>query len=115
MTIEQYNIAVSEVEHYADVEAYVSDMALSSVWGCPEDSAIPAERLDDLRTIYTAVTRNIRDVVSHSGLSYARFGQKYNIPTRTVENWCGGVNACPLYTRLLLQRSEGLLPLTVTP
>lgn len=115
INIEQYNAAISEVEHYSDVDSYVSDMALSRIWGDPEDSAIPGERLDDLRAIYTSVNRSIRDIVTHSGLTQARFGQKYNIPTRTVENWCGGVSSCPLYARLLLQRAEGLLPLTVTP
>lgn len=111
MTDTQFSACVREVPAYTDIDAYVSDLALSSMWGDVEDADIPAQRLDDLRSIYQAVNRTVREIVSASGLSQAAFAEKYCIPKRTVEDWCRGVAKCPLYTRLLLQRAEGLLKL----
>lgn len=109
MTNPQFSACVREVPAYTDIDAYVSDLALSSMWGDAEGAEIPAHRITDLRTVYTAVNRPIRDIVAASGLSQVAFAERYCIPRRTVENWCSGVNECPLYTRLLLQRAEGLL------
>ena len=111
MTDTQFSACVREVPAYTDIDAYVSDLALSSMWGDVEDADIPAQRLDDLRSIYQAVNRTVREIVAASGLSQAAFAERYCIPRRTVEDWCRGVAKCPLYTRLLLQRTEGLLKL----
>ena len=48
MTDTQFAACVREVPAYADIDAYVSDLALSSMWGDGEDEDIPAQRLDDL-------------------------------------------------------------------
>ena len=37
-----------------------------------------------------------------TGLSQAAFGKRFGIPTRTVENWESGVNACPTYVAEML-------------
>lgn len=109
MTDTQFAACVREVPAYADIDDYVSDLALSSMWGDVEAADIPAAHIDQLRAIYAAVNRPVRAIVTASGLSQAAFAEKYCIPRRTVENWCSGARECPLYTRLLLQRAEGLL------
>lgn len=106
MTDTQFSACVREVPAYADIDAYVSGISLSSIWG---DAEIPAGRIDTLRAIYQAVNRPVRAIVTASGLSQAAFAERYCIPKRTVENWCSGARECPLYTRLLLQRADGLL------
>ena len=111
MTDTQFAACVRECAAYDDLDAYVSDLALSSMWGDAEEADIPAVRIDQLRAIYAAVNRPVRAIVTASGLSQAAFAEKYCIPKRTVEDWCRGVAKCPLYTRLLLQRAEGLLKL----
>lgn len=109
MTSNQFNFCVQNAMDFTDPDAYVSELALSSVWGVAPDAAIPQERLTDLRQIYTAVNRTPKEIVAASGLSQAAFAERYCIPKRTIENWCSGARECPLYTRLLLQRAEGLL------
>lgn len=109
MTDTQFSACVREVPAYTDIDAYVSDLALPSMWGDAETADIPAARIDQLRAIYTAVNRPVRAIVTASGLSQAAFAERYCIPRRTVEDWCREIRECPLYTRLLLQRAEGLL------
>lgn len=107
MTDTQFAACVRECAAYDDLDAYVSDMSLSTIWG---DTNTPeATARFGLRSIYTAVNRTPKEIVAASGLSQAAFAERYCIPRRTVEDWCRGVAKCPLYTRLLLQRAEGLL------
>lgn len=111
MTDAQFAACVREAPAYDDIDAYISDLALSSIWGDAEFADIPAARIDQLRAIYAAVNRPVCAIVTASGLSQAAFAKRYCIPRRTVEDWCRGIAQCPLYTRLLLQRVEGLLSL----
>lgn len=39
-----------------------------------------------------------------SGLSQAKFGEKYGIPKRTIESWEMGERECPGYVMSLLER-----------
>lgn len=39
-----------------------------------------------------------------SGLSQAKFGEKYGIPKRTIESWEMGERECPAYVMSLLER-----------
>ena len=108
MTDTQFNLCVRETVNYTDLDAYVSDLSLSTIWG-DKDGISDASIRFALRSIYTAVNRTPKEIVAASGLSQAAFAERYCIPKRTVEDWCRGVMKCPLYTRLLLQRAEGLL------
>lgn len=108
MTNNQYYACVSHCADYTDPDAYVSDLALSSIWGDAPDADIPADRLAALRGIYAAVNRTVRQIVAASGLTQAAFAEHLCIPLRTVENWCGGLRECPVYVRLLIQQALGL-------
>lgn len=92
-----------------DRDAFVSDWALSSVWGdAPDADDIPADRIDTLARLWDAAHLTIRDIRSATGLSQAAFATRYCIPTRTLEDWERGARSCPDYLRLLLARDVGL-------
>lgn len=108
MTNKQYYYCASHCAEYTDPDAYVSDLALSSIWGDAPDADIPADRLETLRGIYAAVNRTVRQIVAASGLTQAAFAERLCIPLRTVEDWCRGLRECPAYVRLLVQESLDL-------
>nr|DAJ99757.1 MAG TPA: Regulatory protein [Caudoviricetes sp.] len=108
MTAKQYYFCVTEAANYKDIDAYVSDLALSAIWGDTPDAPIPPERLDQLRSIYTAASRTVREIVAAVGMTQAAFAERFCVPRRTVEDWCRGITKCPMYTRLLIQQSLGL-------
>ena len=115
MTSKQYRTCVTEAQEYTDREAYISDLALSSMWGdLPEDD-IPNARLSQLGRIYDAVHRSVKDIAAEAGISAREMAIRFCIPQRTLENWCMGVNKCPLYTRLMLQESLGIYSPNVDP
>ena len=46
----------------------------------------------------------IRELRKLTGLSANKFGQKYGIPMRTVQNWEAGITTPPEYVYTLLAR-----------
>lgn len=110
MTINQYHIAMIEIDHYTDREEFVSDLALSSAF--PEDSDLSVTA-SELILIWEAYHMTIRDLRTAVGLSRREFSRRFCIPIRTVENWeCTGPNSreCPTYVRLLIAEAIGLMP-----
>lgn len=114
MTINQYHLALTEIENYTDRDAFVSDLALSSAFPEESDLSVTAS---ELVLIWDAYHMTIRDLRTASGLSRMDFSRRFCIPIRSVENWeCKGPNAreCPTYVRLLIAEAIGLMP-EVTP
>lgn len=110
MTDTQFAFCARECAAYTDIDAYVSDMSLSDIWDDAPEAEIPASRVSDLRAVWDAVHRPVREIVSAAGMTQTAFAEHFCIPRRTVEDWCRGVRECPLYTRLMMQRILGLLP-----
>ena len=102
---------VKEVSEYASRDAYISDMALSAIWGDAPDDEIPAERLEQLGMVWDAVNRPVSEIVKSADLSKAAFARLYMIPLRTLEDWCSGARSCRLYDRIFMQEVIGLLHL----
>lgn len=117
MTAKQYNIAVAETQNYTDVDAYVSDMALSSsLWGdMGDDDNIPLSRFDDLRAIWEAVNRSFRDILTLAGMTQASFCTRFVISRRTVGAWYNEDRRCTIYDRLMFQQLLGLLDVEIAP
>lgn len=110
MTIKQYNFCLTEVTNYTDPDAYVSDLALSSIWDDPEEAGdIPAQLVDDLYKIWEACHRGIKDIAAAAGLSARQMAFLFAVPSRTMDHWTAGDTEPPLYTRLMLQEALGLI------
>lgn len=91
----------------ADREEYVSEWELSSIWGDPEGSDIPGERIEALGALWDTAHASIRDIRAFTGLTRTDFSLHHLIPYRTVENWERGDNQCPDYIRFLLAQVTG--------
>lgn len=115
MNYKQYSTCVTDAQKYTDREAYISDLALSSIWGDGPEDEIPQDRLAQLGHIYDAVHRSVKGIAAEAGISARKLAIRFCIPQSTLENWCMGVNKCPLYTRLLLQESLGIYSPNVDP
>lgn len=102
-----YNTCLIEAYNYTDQDAYVSDLALSSIWE-DESEEIPAERIDWLRQIWTATQRTVKEICKDAGMTQTAIANYFHIPQRTFGNWCTGVNECPEYTKLMMQEILGL-------
>lgn len=110
MKYKVYNLALSEVANYTDRDAFVSDIALSSIWRDDESADIPAERLDDLGKVWDAAHRTVKDIAATAGISVRQLACRFSIPYRTMENWSAGSREAPTYLLLMMQEALGLMP-----
>ena len=104
MTRKQYSFCVTEAANYSNSDTYVSGMMAASIWDNANKIEIPTERQETLRRVYTAVIRTVPEIVCASGLTQTAFAERWCIPLCTVQDWCGGIRECPLYTRLMMQQ-----------
>ena len=102
MTDKQRKFAVSESLNYTDEDAFVSDIALSSVFDGVE---ITDDLISELRELWQIAHMTIADIRHKSGLSRVAFCDKLLIPIRTAENWESGKSLRrepPLYVKFLI-------------
>lgn len=109
MTDNQFIFAWREAMTFTDRDAFVSELALSSAFPAPEDGSIDQDLIDHLGSIWDAAHRSVRQIAADAGLSSRKLAERFGIPYRTMENWCGGQNNCPEYTRLMIQQCIGLV------
>lgn len=109
MTDKQFMLCVTEVDNYSDRDTYVSDLALSSMWGDAEDAAIPQERIAFLSQLWDAFHRSVKEIAAAAGMSQRSLAERFCVPYRTMEDWCAGKRICKIYDRLMMQECLGLL------
>ena len=109
MTNKQFYILAGEATGYPDRDAYISDLALSSIWEDDESTEIPPERIVALGSIWDACHRSVKDIASAAGLSQRKLAERFCIPYRTVEDWSTGKRECNIYIRLMIQECLGIL------
>lgn len=107
MTDKQFCAAFHAAQQYSDPDAFASDVALSDIFPDAEDDDLSA-LTEELRHVWRYAHITVREIVQHTGLTQAKFAQRFVIPLRTIENWCTGASECPSYTRLLLAKQCGL-------
>jgi len=91
----------AETGAYTNRDDYISDQALSNIWGDTEHAEIPAERLALLGAIWDGAHCTISELIKKYGLTQTEFAQYFSIPRRTVQNWCGGQRECPPYVIMM--------------
>lgn len=97
----------------SDRDAYVSDWALSTIWGDSEGVDIPEGRLAYLSSLWAAAHMSVRDICNAARLTQRGLAQRFCIPQRTVESWCSTAassRTCPDYVRRMMIECLGLLP-----
>lgn len=87
-----------------DRDAFVSDWALSSIWGDEPTAPIPVDRVQYLAQLWEDVRKSVAQLRAMTGLTQGKFAAWYGIPPRTVQNWENGASNAPEYVRLMLVR-----------
>lgn len=109
MTAKQYAFCMNEMTNYTDPTAFVSDLALSSVWGDDETAEIPSERVGELFSLWVAAHRSIDEVAALVGKTPRYLAQDFNIPLRSAHHWAAGEREAPGYVLMMIQECLGVL------
>lgn len=97
MQLDQIALLIAEAPSYTDRDAYISDLSLSSIWGDGEDDPIPPERIDLIGRVYDALHCTLPELLSLFDLSQTDFALRFDIPLRSVQDWCAGRRRTPPY------------------
>lgn len=114
LTIEQFEYCYKEALNYTDINAYISDLALSSIFITDWETmqAIPAEELiNPLKKIWKVAHMKIKEIRKSTKLSQKEFCAKFLIPIRTMQDWEAEKRKCPEHEKLLLANACGLIEL----
>lgn len=109
MTPKIRSIAYSEAFAYTDIDAYISDLSLSTVWGDDPELDIPANVLAD-RTVWLIRLWHIaNDPVKQllGGRTMAQAAEELCMPYRTLQQWCSGDRPIAPHLRLWLAEMLG--------
>lgn len=104
MTNHQFYKFWGEALEYTDRDAFVSDAALSSLWG--EDDADPMAHVPELEKLWDAAHTGVKAIRELTCMTQAEFAARHLVPLRTLQRWEKG--ECPEHIRLLLLESEGV-------
>lgn len=108
MTLKQYQFCIREIPSYTDPDSYVSDLALSDIWGDGPEDEIPEDRINQLREIYLAAVMSVPEIAKAAGLNITGMSARFAVPYRTMQDWFSGTRSCSLATRLMMQECIGL-------
>ena len=109
MTDKQFLACCREADSYTDRGAYISDMAMSSIWEDSPEDDIPYNRIRAIGDIWDACHRSVKEIADEAGLSQRKLAERFCIPYRTMESWGGEQRSCNLYVRLMMQEILGLI------
>lgn len=104
MTNHQFYTLWGEAITSPDRDAFVSDAALSSLWG--EDDADPMVHVPELGKLWDAAHTGVKEIRELACMTQAEFAARHLVPLRTLQRWEAG--ECPEHIRLLLMESEGV-------
>lgn len=108
MNLKQYQVCILELPNYTDADAYVSDLALSSIFGDGPEDCIPAGRIQQLQTIYKASGMTVPEIAKAAGLNITQMAARFAVPYRTMQDWFSGSRSCSLASRLMMLECLGL-------
>ena len=108
MNLKQYQVCIRELPNYTDPDAYVSELALSSIWGYGPEDGIPEGRIQQLQAIYQAASMTVPEIAQSAGLNITQMAARFAAPYRTMQGWFSGARSCSLATRLMMLECLGL-------
>lgn len=90
-------LLLTEASNYSTKDAYIANLASSLIWRDAPEADITPERVELLGHIYDIASATIPGLLETYGLSQTNFARYFDIPLRTVQDWCRGEHKCPQY------------------
>lgn len=109
MTDKQIYAYFCEAVHYADPDAFASDVALSLLDPEDPDQEVDPETVAQLRILWHVANDPFKGFLHLLGLNQSSCSRRFCIPLRTVQGWALDSRTPPAYIRLMMAELTGLL------
>ena len=103
----QFNIILKAAlaNDTTEKQAFINKWSHDAIFASDETEKYYIEQ--EIAKIWDTAHICVKEIRAKTGLSQAKFAEKFCIPKRTIENWESGVNEIPDYTRLMLAEVTG--------
>jgi len=113
LTDKQIRIYLGEAAEYTDRDAFASDIAVSAYGAAGDaDGDIDPVFVEQVARLWDVARLPFRELLAAFGLSQTACSQRFCVPLKTVQNWCGTggeARACSVYIRLMMAELLGYL------
>lgn len=109
MTDLQKRTALQEAASYTDIDAFVSDLLLSSAFIDPDDETAEPDvsLIPELKALWHVANDSFKDLLKAMGLTQTECSRRFCVPLRTVQHWALEERSCAIYVRLMMAELTG--------
>nr|DAH99722.1 MAG TPA: protein-turn-helix DNA binding protein [Caudoviricetes sp.] len=93
-------LLIGEMQHYTNIDAYITDMAQAYAWGDDPDAvdqAIPVERIKYLTDLWDWWHMSAAELLQASGYTAPQLSHTFGVPYSTLAGWVSGKAKAPQY------------------
>lgn len=91
---------VYAAEEQPDQDLFLAEYGIPE-WVLSEVTNDEKQAVELITRIHTVVHMTSAELVKTSGMTQTKFAERFMIPLRTVQNWCGGQRTMPRYVKFM--------------
>lgn len=112
MTRELFYKLYHDAKAQPDCDLYIAEYGYPDYFD--EISNDANEVVRQLTEIHRIAHMTVREMIAAAGLNQTSFAKRFDIPLRTVQDWCGQRRQMPDYTKLMAAELLGMISEIVT-
>lgn len=97
-----------DAKNRPNCELYIAEYGYPDYFDDISNDATEVVR--QLTEIHKLAHMTVKEMIAAAGMSQTTFAKYFDIPLRTVQEWCGGRRQMPEYLKLMAAEILGLLP-----
>ena len=97
---QRFKEIVTEAEAQPDQAVFLAEYGIPE-WILNDVTDSEEQAVEMIKNIHHITHITPRELISESGMSQTRFAERFMIPLRTVQNWCGGQRTMPRYEKFM--------------
>lgn len=97
----RFNEILYAAQKQPDLQLFLAEYGLPE-WIIDEITPDESEAVELITNIHHVVHLTPKELIAESGLSQTKFAVRFNIPLRTVQDWCGERRKMPNYLKFMV-------------
>lgn len=104
---QRFKEIVTEAEAQPDQAVFLAEYGIPE-WILTEVTNDEEKAVEMIKNIHHITHITAKNLITESGLTQTKFAERFMIPLRTVQNWCGGQRTMPRYEKFMFAMLLGL-------
>ena len=109
---ERFNEIVMSCQEQPDLQMFLLEYGLPE-WILDEVTGDEQAAVEMIINIHHITRLTPRELIAEAGLNQSKFARRFNIPLRTVQDWCGERRKMPEYLKFMVAELLDLLTVEI--